>query len=158
VSVWRAFALWLACTCCSDSVTCTAAGCLDGFSIDLSQALGSQELASTLPLPAGAYEVELALDGTQVTCHRTIPEELPLDCNAPPILVERVVSMRSGMTFGFDVEIRETPRVVNALIRYQGSTLAQGSFSPEYRKVEPNGAACGPVCRSAPREMLTLAF
>jgi hypothetical protein len=156
MSAWRSCALLLACVCCSDTLDCTAAGCIDGLSITLSRSSASQEVAN--PLPAGAYEIELSLDDTLIRCHRSIPEELPLDCNTVPIIVERLVSMSSGMTLGFNVEVRQTPRVVNALVRYQGSMLAQATFSPEYRKIAPNGEACGPICHSAPREMLTLAL
>ena len=145
---------------CSESLTCTAAGCLDGFSIDLTQPLPSG--ADTIaPLPAGAYEIELTLDDERITCHRSIPQGPAVDCKpSDSVIVSGIQPMRfpEGALAGFDVEIRQTPRVVTAIVRHDGAVLAQGTFSPEYREVAPNGKECGPVCNSAPSATLALTF
>jgi hypothetical protein len=156
MSPWATFALLVACAACGDDRECTAAGCLDGVTISMSEPPGA--LTSREPFPDGAYEIELALDGTTVTCHRTIPQELPLDCTSAPVIVHSVSPTSSAGTVAFDVEVRQTPGVVSAIVRHQGSVLGQGSFTPEYRKVAPNGEACGPVCNFAQREMLSMSF
>lgn len=154
---WRVFALTLVGLGCSDEGPCTLALCFDGFSIVVSEPPEPGEGTSSVPLPEGVYELELSLDGAPITCHRTIPGELSLDCTATPVIVEGFTPDLVAVT-AFNVVIRTTPRTVNATVRYQGSVLAQQIFEPQYRTVAPNGERCGPVCKSSGPELLPLAF
>jgi hypothetical protein len=108
-------------------------------------------------LPAGVYEIELVLDGAPITCHRTLPGEPSLDCTAAPVSVGGFTPDLATVT-AFNIEIRTTPRTVNATVRYQGSELAQKIFEPQYRTVAPNGERCGPVCKSSGPELLPVSF
>ncbi|UQA62862.1 hypothetical protein [Polyangium aurulentum] len=128
----------------SDRV-CTEIGCLNGLSVDLQSAGGWKP---------GKYRFEFDFDGTATTCEATLPLRA---CDAGPSVTcspnGAVTIGESGCALppeqhgfsGFNVE--GMPRSVKVRITRDGATLAEATSTPSYRKVQPNGEGCPPVCQ-----------
>ena len=146
------FGFLIVCGGCDDTIDCTNAGCVDGFRIAVSESPAN-------PLPAGEYEVELSLDGTKVLCRATVPSHSPFACDGTAAQLSPIKPMLPERpTTGFSIQVTETPATASVIVRHDDAVLTQQSFSPSYQRSAPNGEECGPICRSAAGQVLTLTF
>jgi hypothetical protein len=147
---------------CSSSPTdppraCTLIGCEDGFKVDLTPASG---------WPAGAYRFTIDVDATRVTCRGALP--LPACQAGPAVTCEPsglVTIAESGCALAasahgfpqitFEPKLRPK-RVVIAVARNE-SVVARADLSPEFKRLEPNGPGCLPICNQA-RSRMTIGF
>lgn len=165
----RLLVLLALCVGCDDSMDCTNAGCLEGFAISVSATPEPERVVrgalepdagGEVALPAGDYEIDLSLDGARVSCRGSLPDTEPFRCDAGALqlaLAKPMTQDADRPTTGFQLQVVQHPRSVSAVVRYQGSVVAQGQFQPTYQTFEPNGPGCG-SCRSARAERLLLAF
>jgi hypothetical protein len=145
-------ALLVGCVGCDDTVDCTNADCIDGFSIRAVMP------GSATTLPQGDYEVELSLDEARVVCQVTLPAAASGLCDAADVeLLFLTDRAQDNERTGLWVTTTRTPGAATAIVRHQGTVVAQGSFRPEYVESAPNGSECGPVCENA-SQVLTLSF
>lgn len=158
----RALGLLFAAAACDNTLDCTNAGCIDGFFITVSELLPPDAgLASQKALPEGDYEIELSLDSKVVFCRWTLPRPLDaqLECDDRSVRASPIVPMLPERpVVGFVLEVNQTPRIASAIVRHQGSVVAQDTFTLSYQRSAPNGEACGPVCRYAAPTQLPLSF
>jgi hypothetical protein len=126
---------------------CTEIGCADGLTIDWESAGGWKP---------GRYRFEFEIDGAATTCEATLPLR---PCDAGPSVTcgtnGAVMIGESGCALppdghGFSgVTIAGFPRSLKLRIVRDGQTLAEQTSAPSYRKVQPNGEGCPPVCQQA---------
>ena len=126
---------------------CTQMGCLDGLHVELAPSAG---------LGAGTYAIELEADAAKGSCEVTLP--LP-PCDKGPATVCKgdvaVLVGESGCALdpaaqGFGpLTFKGTPARVRVVVRKGTAELGAATFTPTYRKVQPNGQGCGPVCQHA---------
>ena len=106
--------------------------------------------------PAGSYAFTFDADGSRATCTATLP--LPA-CGAGPAVVcdpEGVVSLGTSdcaMTPGlqsFDEAwfvAPPAPQRVGVTVTRDGQRFFESTLVPAYKKDQPNGEGCAPVCR-----------
>ncbi len=111
----------------------------------------------------GTYRFELTADGVSGFCEVV----MPLLCSREPRCESwpgGAVVEQSGCALG-DPKAQSLPGVsftgvapgtIELTVLQDGRRLGNGRFAPVYRKSEPNGPGCGPVCRNAPEGMLAL--
>lgn len=136
--------------------SCTAAGCVDGFSIT---ALSSEGL------PAGGYEVQLTLDETLAVCTHPLligaPQRIGT-CSVPSvrssIIIHDAGAPGTGAENAFTIDIAGALSLVVVRVLHDGELIAEGSYEPAYQTIMPNGPECGPTCNTAPPEALRLDF
>ena len=136
----------LALTACPDpdpkeTGSCTDMGCEDGFYVAFEKSTWD----------AGQYLFEVDVDGNVYTCQVTIP--LGTDgtdgCPDTMIMVEQ-----SGSELPVDQQSipglwvnSVQAAAVTITVSLNGAELGSQDFVPAYETLEPNGAACGPVCQ-----------
>ena len=137
-----ALAPLLACDDKGDILGCTEIGCVDGFDLPFSPALSTQ----------GAYTITVVADGATITCSGTLP--LPSD-GSFPCDADDVGVGTSGSALSEDQHevtslfFTSSPTEVSVSIDRDGSTVAEGDFSPTYEISQPNGEDCPPTCSYA---------
>ncbi len=127
---------------------CTQIGCLDGFRIALEPAGG---------MPAGAYTFAVEIDGALTTCEGSLPlaacEAGPsVTCSSDAVAIgESGCAMDPASQSFSDVifQAPNNPEAVKLTISRDGAVIGEGEFSPEYRRVQPNGPECAPTCEQA---------
>lgn len=138
------FALVLSgCASTSTEHPCTALGCQNGYSLDLSAAAW----------PAGTYLVELVVDGQKGTCEATLPltEASRAVCSLPGVRLELSGSALPPAQHALAaLAWSGSPAKVDVTVKVNGATLGKpASFTPAYRTTQPNGPRCEPTCSSA---------
>ncbi len=123
---------------------CTEIGCTSGLSVDWQSAGGWKP---------GQYRFEFDFDGTVTTCEAALPLK-PCDVPSVTCSASGVVTIgESGCALppegqGFSgFTTAGFPRSVKVRIVRDGQTLVEGTSAPSYRKVQPNGEGCEPVCQ-----------
>ena len=136
-------------------LACTLIGCDNGLKVQLRPLTG---------WPAGEYRFRVQVDGTDVTCHGTIPlaacTESPRSKQASSVRcdpegVVRIVE--SGCALPTDAqgfpEIRFDPglrpRTVEIAITRNGQIVGGTSLMPSFQRFHPNGPDCPPACEVA---------
>ena len=105
--------------------SCTAAGCVDGFSIT---ALSSEGL------PAGGYEVQLTLDETLAVCTHPLligaPQRIGT-CSVPSvrssIIIHDAGAPGTGAENAFTIDIAGALSLVVVRVLHDGELIAEGS-------------------------------
>src|SRR5690606_6653103 len=115
---------------------------------------------SDVEWPAGDYRFVVDVEGTTTTCSGRLP--LP-PCETPAITCDRegvVQITESGCAlpaeqhaFGDLRFFQGAPTSVRVEIYHQDRAVAQQSFTPTYRTVQPNGPGCEPICEQASVEL-----
>ncbi|MCB9565764.1 MAG: hypothetical protein H6710_00800 [Myxococcales bacterium] len=133
---------------------CTEIGCMDGLRIALEPSSG---------MPAGAYVIDLEIDGAATRCEGNLPlkpceEGSSVTCSSDAVVVEEsgcAMAPEAQALSGILFESAR-PKDVKVTIRRDGEVVAEAELSPEYRRLEPNGPGCPPICEQA-EATLTLA-
>lgn len=126
---------------------CTEMGCVEGFVIDF-------EPSSAWP--AGAYELAITIDGALTTCTGRLPLSA---CDAPSFsCTSNAVQLgESGCAIeasshglsGLQFDRSTKPKEVVIAISRDGAPVVNATFTPTYKRVQPNGEGCEPVCDQA---------
>lgn len=126
---------------------CTEMGCIDGLAIDFEPSSG---------WTPGAYELAITLDGQLTTCTGVLPLS---SCDAPSFQCtsDAVQVGESGCALdapahglsGLQIDRSSQPKQVDIAISRDGSEITRASFSPTYRRVQPNGDGCPPICHQS---------
>lgn len=125
---------------------CTEIGCTNGLTL---------ALEPNASWPPGRYEFELVIDGRSATCTGVLP--LPacdsgsaLSCTGAPVRIgESGCAMSPGTHAFSDITLSDSPAQVSIVIRHDERELIRETLSPVYRRSQPNGAGCPPICDSA---------
>lgn len=125
---------------------CTEIGCANGLTLTLEP---------NASWPSGRYEFEFTVDGRGATCTGELP--LPacdsgraLSCVGAPVRIGESGCAMPPSTHGFsDITLNDSPAQVSIVIRHDGRELLRESLSPVYRRSQPNGPGCPPVCEGA---------
>ncbi|PZQ47713.1 MAG: hypothetical protein DI551_02825 [Micavibrio aeruginosavorus] len=146
------FAFFLPVVAHAQTRACTEMGCENGISFTVDPA---QEWKN------GQYEISLALDYKKVICRG----ELPLNaCEDGPTFYcddKDVTIIESGCALPKDqhaiggIKINEEPNKVIVRVARNYRTMVTRTIVPQYQTLIPNGAGCGPVCRSASYDLFS---
>jgi hypothetical protein len=126
---------------------CTSMACFDGLRVALTPASGRWA--------PGAYVLTITTPEGRTVCEGALPlaacEGGPsLRCEGPRVLVTEEGCALPADEQGFpSIEILSQPGSLEVDVARDGTTIAQGAFTPSYRSVSPNGPNCGPTCRQA---------
>lgn len=122
-------------------------GCVDGLRLELTP--GSK-------WPAGSYRIELEADGATQSCTAVLPLKA---CDAGPNVqctgatLARIGESGCALPPGehglSDIEFSGTPKRVHVRITRDATVVADKVLEPAYKKLQPNGPDCEPVCNSA---------
>lgn len=124
---------------------CTEIGCLDGLTISTSL---------DYVWKPGKYNFDFLIDGRAVKCTGALPLK-PCETHSITCSEEGVMITESGCALpadaqGFgDIMLGSGPRTIKLTITRDGESIAAGNWAPKYQTSQPNGPACGPVCRQA---------
>jgi len=144
---------------CGDALeeTCTLMGCATAFQVSFA---GDAKTA-------GAYEITVTADGQKTTCTVTLPLPMPRSNCANAVSCDQskpdFYVATSGCALG-DTEHQisgivfptASPAQIDVQV-YRGATeVGSGSYQPTYTTSYPNGERCGPTCKQADAESLTL--
>ncbi len=132
---------------------CTEMGCYSGLHLSV---------RPSDAWPHGDYRYVLDLDGRTVTCEGSLPLKRcgiqSMTCSDAAVTVVESGCALDASTHAFgDVQISDAPSRVHLTIEHDGKAIADADFTPKYRRVQPNGPGCGPVCCQA-ADQVTLAF
>lgn len=126
---------------------CTQIGCIDGLDVDVAKAS---------PWAAGAYTFAFTLDGEKVTCSGALPLK---PCEAGPSIScdvqDKVQIMESGCALepsahGWaGIHVPRAVQKFEVVIALDGKELINFGVAPTYKKSQPNGPDCEPVCTNA---------
>jgi hypothetical protein len=124
---------------------CTQIGCDEGLVVELRPASG---------WPEGEYRFEIRADGAETTCRGTLPLT---SCSKPNVTCDvggvaqiaesgcaMPASTHSFPGIRFDPKLR--PRRVEITIGLDDRIVGEARFSPSFRRIQPNGPQCPPVC------------
>ena len=151
----------MACDDLTEGQSCTLIGCSDVFNVT---ALATQEL------PLGRYELRLLLGDVPVTCEHPPAVGVPRIsgyCDDARVRSEVLIHNGGapaadggapGGANAFGIRISDTVSVIALQVLYEGQEIGAASYTPVYQTTTPNGPECGPVCRFAPWEQLSLQF
>jgi hypothetical protein len=124
---------------------CTEIGCIDGLHVTLTPADS---------WPAGAYTFEIRTDAGSTSCRGALP--LPacgtpgLTCTGQPVQVGESGCALPDAAHGFSsITFSSAPKQVQLRITRDGQPVVERELQPTYRRVQPNGAGCEPVCTTA---------
>lgn len=126
----------------SGCFACTQIGCEDQVTVELTAASGA--------LVEGAYEVTVVADGVPETCTLTIAA----DCDSGSTCLQDSTCYLAYLLSGpqrVSLTVSGAPELVT--VERAGVEVGRASFSPEYEKLEPNGARCGPTCYVTTQEL-----
>lgn len=122
---------------------CTAIGCDDGLTV-------SFELKEP-----GAYAITVTQDGVTTVCTETLPLK-PCDvpstgtCTSGPVILTRSGCALDASAHSLGgLHIDAQPSEVRLRVERDGVSLADTTINPTYKRVEPNGPSCEPVCYQA---------
>jgi hypothetical protein len=131
---------------------CTEIGCVNGVTFTSSPGFDWKN---------GQYDIRVALDYKTVVCRG----ELPLHpCGAGPTFTCDDPSVRIGESgcalpdnqHGIsDIYINDDPKKIMISVMRNARTIITRTVVPQYQTSMPNGAGCGPVCRSASFQLLS---
>lgn len=131
----------------SGGAGCTEIGCQNGFQVELQP--GSR-------WPAGRYRFDIEADGVAQQCEVTLPLQA---CDAGPSVRCSGAALASIGESGCalppvehglsNLSFPSSPRQIRVRITRDGAALASGDFTPAYRRVQPNGPRCEPICDQA---------
>jgi hypothetical protein len=124
---------------------CTQMGCIDGFHVDVEPQVW----------PKGRYKFTIAADDRNMICEGSLP--LPA-CGKQALACKgdvEVMIAESGCALppeqhGFGgFTFKGAPAKVSITIARGGKEVAKGTYTPAYKKVQPNGPECQPTCNHA---------
>lgn len=122
---------------------CTELGCLPGLRVELTP-LGSWK--------PGAYQFDLTIDGSSVTCQKTLPLTDCSRLSCSPADPRAVISTTgcNGLPAdgGFsEIQVKDsTVKSVTVKVSRDRVELVNKTFIPQYKSFFPNGPECGPDC------------
>jgi len=124
---------------------CTEMGCINGYTVSLEP---------TAHWPAGKYQFDFEVDGKKGSCSGSLP--LPacgqnaLSCTgAAPAIAESGCALPPAEHGFADLRFDGSAQKVNIKVMRNGKQLAKRDFQPAYKKVQPNGPDCEPICDNA---------
>lgn len=136
-------------------------GCVDGLRL---------ELTPDSKWPAGAYRIEIEADGATQSCAAVLPLKAcdagqSVQCTGASLarIGESGCALPPGEHGLSDIQFSAAPKRVHVRISRDGASrgeiavIADQELTPEYRRLQPNGPDCEPVCNSASAR-LSLAF
>jgi hypothetical protein len=139
---------------CSGTKTCTLIGCVDEMDLRIERADGTPvNLAVSVTADGQAVTCSAPTTGSTATCDGNVMvwSHALQDCNqqASANGAMSVVCVDNGR-FAQDITINGTPRAVTvSLLSADGVVVAERTFTPAYRAVQPNGPGCGEICQQA---------
>lgn len=126
---------------------CTEIGCMDGLRV---------ELTPGARWPAGRYGIEIEADGAKQSCEAVLPLK---PCDAGPSVqcsgADLATIGESGCALPpaehglSEISFSGAPKQVHVRITRDGATVADQDITPTYRRVQPNGPGCEPICNQA---------
>jgi hypothetical protein len=130
---------------CSDSPqACTEIGCTDGLTISFEKTSATWE--------PGMYSVDIDADGKKITCTTQIPlvGSSPSSCNDASVLLGVSGSALPEAQHALsDLIFKNTPAKVTVTMSRDGAMVITKDFAPTYKKSQPNGPGCEPICNNA---------
>ncbi|MCC6646003.1 MAG: hypothetical protein IT374_10585 [Polyangiaceae bacterium] len=127
----------------SEGRSCTAIGCVDGFSVTVT---------SSGAWPAGEYVVKVVADGVTTTCSATLPltQSSTSVCSGPGVQVGLSGSLLPASQQSIStVSLSSTPKAVAIEITRDGASIGARTYAPSYVTSRPNGPECEPICTNA---------
>ncbi len=124
---------------------CTEIGCVDAFTLTLRTSDGSA--------PVGDHTIDLQVDKLSLLCTFSIlgiPSDTTVRCS--PRVTVHLSSTIAGR-FVEQVSVMGSPAAVRIIQRLGDVVLLDRSFSPAYRKTQPNGPGCDPICNQTQQEI-----
>ena len=130
---------------------CTTAHCDGGLTIEVDSGNGEA-------LPSGTYVFIMDADGVRIETTCVVGENQNCESNYESDAFEVYAEVNGGNYFLLDihgyttedgVEVQVGPATTYLEVFYEGDGIADGEYTPEYDWEQPNGASCGPTCRSA---------
>ena len=126
------------------NAACTEMACQNGMRIGFRPSSGVW--------PKGTYRFQVLADDASTSCTSTIP--LPKPSDKPACAADYLVLEESGgalpagpdQSFG-GVQVLRAAEKITVHISRDGHELVTGTYSPNYRSVEPNGPGCPPTCK-----------
>lgn len=131
---------------------CTEIGCNDGLTL---------EVAPGYQWKWGFYEMQFLLEGRSVSCKGQLPLKKCDDgpsftCSSDIVSIGESGCALPESAHGISsIHINDTPRRMMVVIKRGGQNVVMRTLNPEYRKSQPNGPECGPICTSASYNLLT---
>lgn len=169
MSVWRSAVLAVlpvsllgACPSSSaeEPIACTEIGCNDGVGLTV-------DAAPNAWLP-GDYTVEVLADRASHTCSGTVPtseqriESVTFECDGNSVRAalirtedcgpEHKATVERVVCGTLELEVHGTPSSVHLQVRFDGQTVLSETSEPQYRKLQPNGPECEPICERSSAE------
>ncbi len=130
---------------------CTQMGCDSGFHLRVDP----QKI-----WPAGNYLFRLELDGKKIQCKGSLPlppcERRALQCEGKgevQIMESGCALDRGEHRFG-DLHFPKMPKKISVTILRDGKSFAEWKGEASYKKLQPNGNGCEPICHQASAELL----
>ena len=122
---------------------CTQLACQSGLRVGFRPASGVW--------PKGKYRFQVIADDSSTMCESDLP--LPKAATKPSCPVDYALLEESGallpareQAYG-GIQILRAAAKITIRVSRDGRELVQGTWSPAYRQVEPNGPGCPPTCK-----------
>lgn len=121
--------------------SCSMIGCADGLTVEF----------QTASWPQGAWQVDVKTPTETRTCTAT----LPLPPSGASTCSDKLMLMTSGSALAvtehklIGVQLPDAPSEVTVTVTRNGTKVAEKTLKPTYKKSQPNGSACEPICTQA---------
>lgn len=128
---------------CKDSEACTQKGCQSGLVIELAPSGGWRP---------GTYRFEIESDSVPTTCEGKLPlqscEDGPsLYCTGSPLIISELGCAQDPASQGFgSIDFPGSPAAVELRVFHEEKLVTEQTYIPQYRRHQPNGERCEPVC------------
>jgi hypothetical protein len=129
---------------------CTLIACRDQASLILQRADGMPPgLAVSLDLDGRQVECPPPQAGTSTVCDTDVSIASREMVSCTEERTKDAVGLKCVPTGKFEeiVTVTATPAVIHASARLADTVVAERTFDPQYRTVQPNGPDCEPTCR-----------
>jgi hypothetical protein len=141
-----AFTALTAAGCSAPSHACTEIGCVNGLTLSFQKASSTWE--------PGMYSIVIDADGKKITCTTKLPlsatDPAPSSCTDASVQLGVSGSALPAAQHGLvGLDFTSTPAKVTVTVTRDNAMIGTKDFSPTYKKSQPNGPDCEPVCNNA---------
>lgn len=125
---------------------CTKMGCMGGLTVEV--------VPAKTGFGKGSYKIDVVADGKKTSCELKLPLPACDKGHAATCKGDVGVDVKevgcdkplAEQAFG-PLRFREPPTELKITVTKDGKRFADGTVSPAYKTVQPNGPGCEPTCK-----------